>query len=170
MCPCRDVLRLRLTILGWECIPSGAMALRIQRALFEQMRQHAERSYPHECCGVLVGLFNSDTDRTVERVAPCVNASIGSQHNRYEISALDLSKIQREARFAGQQIVGFYHSHPDHPANWSATDLDQAHWSGCSYVIISVEKGRARAANSFLLSNKGQSRRFQDEFIEFFRE
>ena len=148
-------------------ISAEPMALKIQRALFEQMRQHAERAYPLECCGVLVGLFNSGTDRTVERVAPCVNASIESLHKRYEISAVDLLRTQREARFAGQQIVGFYHSHPDHPARWSTTDLDQAHWTGCSYVIISVDKGRAGAANSFLLMNEGQSRRFQDEFIEF---
>ena len=143
------------------------MALTIQRSHFEHMRQHAEQTYPQECCGVLVGFFDSDTRRTVERVVPCVNSSTESRHTRYEISSVDLLRIQREARFAGQQIVGFYHSHPDHPAHWSTTDIEQAHWSGCSYVIISVERGKAGDTSSFLLMNEGQSYRFQDESIEF---
>jgi proteasome lid subunit RPN8/RPN11 len=62
--------------------------------------------------------------------------------------------------------VGFYHSHPDWPANWSSTDLDEAHWTGCSYVITSVERGRAGLTNSFLLLGEEQSKHFEDEVIE----
>lgn len=141
------------------------MALRIQRELLNQIRQHGEQSYPHECCGVLVGFFGA-ADRTVQRVVNCANASSESPRTHYEISPTDLLRVQREANLADQQIVGFYHSHPDHPARWSPTDLDEAHWPGCSYLITAVEKGKATATNSFLLVSEGQTRRFEDELIE----
>jgi proteasome lid subunit RPN8/RPN11 len=75
-------------------------------------------------------------------------------------------RIQREALLAGQDIVGFYHSHPDHPARWSSTDLDEAHWYGCSYVITSVEKGSAVLTNSFLLLEQKESKHLEDEKLE----
>ena len=65
---------------------------------------------------------------------------------------MELIRIQRQAREKGLDIVGFYHSHPDHPAQWSTTDFAEAHWLGCSYVITSVEKGKAKVTNSFLLT------------------
>ena len=71
----------------------------------------------------------------------CGNTRTDSPANRYHISPSELVRIQRDALLAGHDIVGFYHSHPDHPAQWSATDLAEAHWTGCSYVITSVEKG-----------------------------
>jgi proteasome lid subunit RPN8/RPN11 len=77
-----------------------------------------------------------------------------------------LVRIQREALLAGQDIVGFYHSHPDHPAQWSSTDLDEAHWTGCSYVITSVEKGHAVLTNSFLLLGEEDEKRLEDELYE----
>jgi proteasome lid subunit RPN8/RPN11 len=62
--------------------------------------------------------------------------------------------------------VGFYHSHPDHPAKWSQTDLTEAHWIGCSYVITSVEKGKAAITNSFLLTGTmEEDKRFEDEEV-----
>ena len=65
------------------------------------------------------------------------------------------------------EIVGFYHSHPDHPARWSATDLAEAHWYGCSYVITSVEKGKAATTHSFvLLGESEEDKQFADEAIE----
>jgi proteasome lid subunit RPN8/RPN11 len=66
----------------------------------------------------------------------------------------------------GLDIVGFYHSHPDHPARWSATDLAEAHWTGCSYVITSVEKGHAELTNSFLLQDQEEAKHFEDEPLE----
>jgi proteasome lid subunit RPN8/RPN11 len=80
---------------------------------------------------------------------------------------VDLFRIQREAELEGRDLVGFYHSHPDHPALWSSTDLAQAHWSGCSYVITSVERGKAILTNSFLLVGVDDSKHFEDEAIEF---
>jgi proteasome lid subunit RPN8/RPN11 len=78
-----------------------------------------------------------------------------------------LVKIQREGRERGFDIVGFYHSHPDHPARWSQTDLAEAHWIGCSYVITSVEKGKAVLTNSFLLTGSTEEdKRFEDEKVQ----
>jgi proteasome lid subunit RPN8/RPN11 len=97
---------------------------------------------------------------------PCGNTRTDSLANRYHISPSELVRIQREAMLAGQDIVGFYHSHPDHPARWSATDLAEAHWTGCSYVITSIEKGRAVLTNSFLLLDQEEAKHFEDELLE----
>ncbi len=143
------------------------MALKIDRTLLEQLRQHGEDTYPHECCGVLVGEFEEAGNKTVKTVARCDNTRTDSPQSRYQISPVDLVRIQREAELEGYDIVGFYHSHPDHPALWSSTDLDEAHWSGCSYVITSVDKGKAALTNSFLLVGVDQTKHFEDEVIEF---
>jgi proteasome lid subunit RPN8/RPN11 len=90
--------------------------------------------------------------KTVSRIARCGNTRADSPHNRYHIDPRELIRIQREGRERGEDIVGFYHSHPDHPAQWSPTDLAEAHWFGCSYVITSVEKGKAVLTNSFELT------------------
>jgi len=68
-------------------------------------------------------------------------------------------------------IVGFYHSHPDHPAMWSSTDFAEAHWFGCSYVITAVEKGKAAITNSFLLTGTGEEdKAFADQTVTVVRE
>ena len=142
------------------------MALRIPRALYDQLRQHGEATYPHECCGVLVGEFDEAGGKVVKAAVQCGNTRTDSPQNRYHIAPSELVHIQREAMLAGQDIVGFYHSHPDHPARWSSTDLDEAHWTGCSYVITSVEKGRAVLTNSFLLLGEEDEKRLEDELYE----
>jgi len=142
------------------------MALMIPKTLLDQLRRHGEATYPHECCGVLLGAFDPAGGRVVRAVAECGNTRTDSPRNRYQIGSAELVRIQSEAVLAGHEIVGFYHSHPDHPAQWSATDLAQAHWTGCSYVIISVEKWRAVQTNSFLLLGQDEARRFEDEVIE----
>jgi proteasome lid subunit RPN8/RPN11 len=143
-----------------------AVALRIPRALYDQLRQHGEATYPHECCGVLVGEFDEAGGKVVKAAVQCGNTRTDSPQNRYHIAPSELVHIQREAMLAGQDIVGFYHSHPDHPARWSSTDLDEAHWTGCSYVITSVEKGRAVLTNSFLLLGEEDEKRLEDELYE----
>lgn len=142
------------------------MTLRIQKDLLEELRQHGEETYPNECCGVLVGEFHKAQIKTVTRIVKCGNTRTDSPQNRYHISPVELIRIQRESTLAGQDIVGFYHSHPDHPAQWSSTDLAEAHWTGCSYVITSVEKGKAILTNSFLLLGTEESKHFEDEAIE----
>jgi proteasome lid subunit RPN8/RPN11 len=130
------------------------------------MRRHGEETYPHECCGVMVGQGNGDARSVVETVR-CGNTRDDSPHNRYNIDPRELVRIQRQSQERGLDIVGFYHSHPDHPARWSATDLEEAHWIGCSYVITSVEKGEAKVTNSFLLvGNTEEDKRFENELIQ----
>src|SRR5713101_7944082 len=124
---------------------------------YASLRQHGEESYPHECCGVLLGRFEDDGSKAVSRIARCGNTREDSPHNRYNIDPRELIRIQREGRERGEDIVGFYHSHPDHPAQWSATDLAEAHWFGCSYVITSVEKGAAVTTNSFELTGSDEN-------------
>ncbi len=141
--------------------------LRLSRALYDAVRIHGEETYPHECCGVLLGRFEEDCSRVVSRTARCGNTRTDSAHNRYNIDPKELVRIQREGRERGEDIVGFYHSHPDHPAQWSKTDHEEAHWIGCSYVITSVEKGKAAITNSFELSGTDEAdKRLQDESVK----
>jgi proteasome lid subunit RPN8/RPN11 len=140
--------------------------LKVSKAHYQLLRQHGEETYPHECCGVLLGTMDG-SQRVVTNVARCGNTRNDSPHNRYHIDPKELVRIQREGRNRGEDILGFYHSHPDHPAQWSTTDLAEAHWIGCSYVITSVEKGQAARTNSFELSGTDEmDKKFVDEVIE----
>jgi proteasome lid subunit RPN8/RPN11 len=139
--------------------------LKISKPLYETIRAHGEETYPHECCGVLLGQMD-DATRTVTSAERAGNTRTDSAHNRYNIDPKDLIRIQREGRARGEDIIGFYHSHPDHPAQWSKTDFAEAHWFGCSYVITSVEKGKAATTNSFELTGMDEAdKRFLDEKI-----
>ena len=130
--------------------------LELPQSAYAALRRHGEETYPHECCGVLLGQMADDGVRTVTSVARAGNTRTDSAHNRYNIDPKELIRIQREGRERGEDIVGFYHSHPDHPAQWSPTDLADAHWFGCSYVITSVEKGKAALTNSFELTGSDE--------------
>ena len=141
--------------------------LEISQSAYVSLRQHGEETYPHECCGVLLGHFDDNVSKTVSRVARCGNTREDSPHNRYHIDPRDLIRFQREGRERDEEIVGFYHSHPDHPAQWSPTDLAEAHWFGCSYVITSVEKGKATITNSFeLMGTDEDDKKFVEEMTE----
>jgi proteasome lid subunit RPN8/RPN11 len=151
--------------------------LRIGQTEYDAIRRHGERTYPHECCGVLLGHVEEDVNTVVDAVS-AENTRSDSAHNRYQISPQELIRIQQQARRRGLDIVGFYHSHPDHPAQWSKTDLEEAHWIGCSYVITSVVgntkdgagdavRCRATDTNSFLLAGTGEEdKRLERQPIE----
>jgi proteasome lid subunit RPN8/RPN11 len=140
--------------------------LKIGKSEFDALRRHGEETYPHECCGVLLGRTDGDA-RVVTSIARCGNTRSDSPQNRYHIDPRELIRIQREGRDRGEDIVGFYHSHPDHPAHWSTTDLAEAHWFGCSYVITSVEKGQAVVTNSFELTGSEENgKALMDERVE----
>lgn len=140
--------------------------LKIGRKEHEALQQHGEETYPHECCGVLLGRTNGD-ERVVTSIARAGNTRTDSAHNRYNIDPKELIRIQREGRERGEDIIGFYHSHPDHPARWSPTDLSEAHWFGCSYVITSVEQGKAAVTNSFELTGSYEDdKTLVDENVE----
>ncbi len=137
---------------------------------YELLRAHGERTYPHECCGVLLGHTRGETNQVVE-IVEAGNTRTDSAHNRYNIAPAELIRIQREARGKKLDIIGFYHSHPDHPAQWSTTDFAEAHWLGCSYVITRVAqtdgKPKSEDTNAFHLEGTSEeNKRFEDEPIE----
>jgi proteasome lid subunit RPN8/RPN11 len=140
--------------------------LKLSETIYSALRTHGEETYPHECCGVLLGRSGDDVN-TVEEAVRAGNTRTDSAHNRYHIAPQELVKIQRQGRERGLDIVGFYHSHPDHPAQWSQTDFAEAHWLGCSYVITAVATGVAQQTNSFLLTGTNEEdKSFQDETIQ----
>jgi proteasome lid subunit RPN8/RPN11 len=127
------------------------MSLILSQSLYDQLRAHGEETYPNECCGILLGKADADAIR-VAALVRAGNTRTDSAHNRYNIAPQELIAAQRQARLHGLDIVGFYHSHPDHPAQWSQTDFAEAHWFGCAYVITAIERGHAQLTHSFLLS------------------
>jgi proteasome lid subunit RPN8/RPN11 len=140
--------------------------LKLSESIYDALRKHGEETYPHECCGVLLGR-SQDNVNTVEDAVRAGNTRTDSAHNRYHIAPQELVKIQRQGRERGLDIVGFYHSHPDHPAQWSKTDFAEAHWLGCSYVITAVAQGVAQQTNSFLLTGTTEEdKSFADETIQ----
>lgn len=134
------------------------MTLNLSKSLYDQLRAHGEETYPHECCGILLGRA-TPAGIEVADLMRAGNTRTDSAHNRYHIDPRELIAAQREGRKLGLDIVGFYHSHPDHPAQPSSTDLAEAHWFGCAYLITAVEgtssarqTGEATVTHSFLLT------------------
>ena len=141
------------------------MSLILSRALYDDLRTHGEEIYPNECCGILLGRADGGGIH-VTSLLRAGNTRTDSAHNRYHIAPEELIAAQRQARNSGLDIVGFYHSHPDHPAQWSKTDFAEAHWFGCAYVITAVAKGKAELTNSFLLSGTTEEdKRFEAQPI-----
>lgn len=153
--------------------PPAGPPLRIAAAALAALRAHAEEAYPDECCGALVGVATNEGWR-VEAAMRATNACATSDpasgpasgQTRYEIAPTELVKIVREARARGLEIAGFYHSHPGHPAEWSPTDLAEAHWLGCCYLITSVREGQAAETACFLLAGeREEDKRFERRAI-----
>lgn len=114
--------------------------LRLRSKHAETVHTHLCRAYPEEGCGVLIGRETPE-GRDVERVVGFDNVREDSRHNRYLISPEQFLAADREARAGGLDVIGFFHSHPDHPSQPSAFDLEHA-WPWYSYLIVSVANGR----------------------------
>ena len=125
------------------------MTLRVTDAMLDEIRREGERAYPAECCGVLAG--RAGLVKEVVRLVPATNRRTDDPH-RYLISPDDLRRIEAGLRSSGHEVLGSYHSHPDHPAAPSATDLEQA-WPWYSYIIVRVEAGRAAELTSWVLDD-----------------
>jgi proteasome lid subunit RPN8/RPN11 len=139
--------------------------LRISQGHLSSIRRSAERCYPKECCGVLLGKL-VEGERVVFEVISCTNVADGDQRDRYHIDPAELIDIQKRARDSGLDIVGFFHSHPDHAAVASRTDLREALWFANSYLIVEVNQGRAGEIGSFVLCGTDeQDKRFDPEQI-----
>ena len=140
--------------------------LKLSYSDYAALRAHGEETYPHECCGVLLGNSTPDGNH-VRQIVRAGNTRTDRAHDRYNIAPEELIRIQRQARKQGLDIVGFYHSHPDCPAQWSQTDFAEAHWVGCSYVITRVDQDKAAVTNSFLLTGTSEEdKKFLDEPVE----
>lgn len=139
--------------------------LHLPQPVYDAIRTHGQETYPHECCGAFLGR-QIDGEWHVTQAVRAGNTRTDSAHNRYQIAPIELVKIEREARRQGLEIAGFYHSHPDHPAQWSKTDFEEAHWIGCVYIITEVVKGKAAVTNSFLLAGQTEEdKRFEQQTI-----
>lgn len=140
--------------------------LRVPHAVAAAMRAHAQAAYPHECCGVMLGHRDGQDWRITAAIAVENAAADETRRSRYEIGPHDLVGIALEARRRQLEIAGFYHSHPECPANWSPTDLAEAHWIGASYVIVEVRDGRAAAIRSFRLEGTTEEdKHFEPETV-----
>lgn len=129
----------------------------------DAIRRQGEAEYPHECCGLLIGRTEADNHKTVLELYPVSNArEEAAKHNRSLIPPGDYVRGERHARSLGLDIIGNYHSHPDHPAEPSQFDLDHA-WPTWSYVIVSVGAGQARDLRSWQM--RADRSRFDEEEI-----
>jgi proteasome lid subunit RPN8/RPN11 len=125
------------------------VTLRLSGALIEEIRRAGERAYPAECCGLLAGQHGVVKD--VSRLVPMTNRRTDDPH-RYLISPDDLRRVEVELQSAGLEVLGSYHSHPDHPAEPSAFDIEHA-WPWYSYLIVRVDEGRAAEMTSWVLDD-----------------
>ena len=125
------------------------MTLRLSASLIDEIRREGERAYPAECCGVLGG--RPGEVKEVLKLVPITNRRTDDPH-RYLIAPEDLRRIEAELRSSGLEVLGCYHSHPDHPAAPSAFDTDQA-WPWYSYIIIRVDGARAADLTSWVLDD-----------------
>ncbi|MEW6511101.1 MAG: M67 family metallopeptidase [Bacteroidota bacterium] len=126
------------------------MILRIPLAAFDRIRMHGEQTYPEECCGVMLGV-QTDEERTVRMILPMDNVQTENRGRRFLLSPEQYLEAERQSAELQMDILGFYHSHPDHPALPSSFDTEHAYpWF--AYVIASVSGGKAGEVTAWLLA------------------
>ena len=135
--------------------------LTISKELAERIRAHGAETYPHECCGALLGK-DSDPRETLG-LFPLINRRDDSPRNRFSVATEDVVEAEKVARQQGLDVVGWYHSHPDHPARPSQYDRDHA-WPWYSYIIVSVVEGKPKDMTSWRLDDDRE--KFSPEGIE----
>ena len=133
--------------------------IKLSNAVLRDVYDHTEAAYPYECCGLLIGTTDGQT-RVAHTFRKCKNLNTERAHDRYEMDPLCLLQAQREFESGPWDIVGIYHSHPDHPSRPSQTDTDRA-WADWSYIIVSVAHGKVASAQSWVLNDA--ERRFYEE-------
>ncbi len=154
------------------------MALKVTREHIEAVREHGARDYPNECCGILLGQSDGAHKDVREVVAlrnlrldparaqellPLQSPGRESERNRFLIDPVEQLRVEKDARARGLDVLGYYHSHPDHPARPSEYDREHA-WPWYSYVIVSVERGKAKNLASWVLADDRS--RFDAEQLE----
>ena len=122
--------------------------IEIESSAWRAMVAHAERTYPNECCGAMLGRMDGQKKKVTEAV-PLENAFAGEKAERYELRPGDLLAADTAARQRGLDLIGIFHSHPDCDAYFSDTDLkNSCPWY--SFVVLSIKRGSFDHANSFL--------------------
>lgn len=134
--------------------------MRINAEAMGAIKAHASEGYPHEVCGFLVGPRG---DGRVTEAVRARNLVVERACDRYEIDPRDMIRIQRRVDDGGLDLVGYYHSHPDHPARASVFDAERS-WAGPYYLIVSCVEGKVVAANAFVAVKDGGP--FRDEPIQ----
>lgn len=121
--------------------------IRIEREAWAEMLAHAIKTYPNECCGAMLGRHDSGA-KCVSRAVALENVFLGPQNTRYAVNPQELIETEKLARRDGLDLIGIYHSHPDHDAYFSAEDLrNSCPWY--SFVVLSIREGRFDHANSW---------------------
>jgi proteasome lid subunit RPN8/RPN11 len=134
--------------------------LQFTESVFERMAQLAAAAYPFEGCGVLVG-SPGDPQVAVVKVVEGRNLVQDRRRDRYELDPRDIIEAERGARESGLEVIGFYHTHPDHPARPSQFDTERA-WPGYYYVVISVDKGQLGEATAWRLAEGEEPSHFEE--------
>ena len=137
--------------------------IKIPSSTLREIYDHMEASYPHECCGLLVGRVFSDGHRVVHTFRKCKNLNTERAHDRYEMDPKCWLSTEREFDNSPWAIIGIYHSHPDHPSRASQTDTDAA-WPNYSYMITSVQKGTVATTQSWVL-NETEKRMYEEPVV-----
>jgi proteasome lid subunit RPN8/RPN11 len=136
--------------------------LKISEELAGKIRAHGVETYPHECCGAILGR-DGDGAREVLGLMPLANRRDDSPRNRFEVTSDDVRLAEKTARGQQLELIGWYHSHPDAPARPSEYDRDHA-WPWYSYIIVSVPSGQPRDMNSWRLRDDRSA--YDSEAIE----
>ncbi len=130
-------------------------AIMLPKSIARQIESEGSAAYPNECCGILIGK-EVDGKRRVERLAPMKNVfDAGEQYHRFSIDPLAQIEAEKSANDAGLMVLGYYHSHPDHPARPS--EYDRTHvppWSFYSHIIVAIEKGRPVAMTAWFMNEE----------------
>ena len=138
------------------------MTIQFDPGILRGIQRHGEAAYPNEGCGLLLG-HALETDKHVVEYLPIKNErEAEAAHNRYLITATDMLMGEVVAADRGLEVIGIFHSHPDHPAEPSEFDRDHAlPWY--SYIITSVQNGQAVVSRSWLLADDRSA--FSEESI-----
>jgi proteasome lid subunit RPN8/RPN11 len=143
-------------------MPTNDMqTLTLNESVAREIRAYGVGTYPHECCGALLGA-EEGAHREVRALHKLINRRTDSPRNRFSVTAEDVRDAERAAEQAGLEVVGWYHSHPDHPALPSEFDREHA-WPWYSYVIVSIVAGEPQAMASWRLTDDRM--RFEPEKI-----
>lgn len=139
----------------------GKSTINLPKNVYEEIMDHAREAYPHECCGFLVG--KAMGDKRVWQVERGTNLNTERANDRYVIDPKEFNLVDKVARTQGLDILGFYHSHPDHPDRPSEFDREEGQ-PGYSYIIISVKKGDTVSAKSWIFEKPDEP--FKEERIK----